>query len=402
MLFEFADFPDQKAKLKVIGIGGGGGNALNRMIESGLTGVDFIAINTDIQDLENNLAPIKIQIGKELTRGLGTGACPEIGRKAIEADRLPITNAIRGADMVFITAGMGGGTGTGASPIVAQIAREIGCLTVGIVTKPFLFEGTKRMRNAEDGIKTMKESVDTLIVIPNNRLVDIVERKTQLEEAFKTADSILLQATKGISDVINKHGVINLDFADIKTVMKDMGDAIMGTGMASGDERAILAAQQAISCPFLDDMTIKGATGLLINVTSGKTLSLTEFNEACQIITEEVGQDANIIVGAIIDENLADEIIITVIATGFAKEKGQKPTQPIQFTIPEKPLTLIEGPREWKTNENSELEEALDSVTQETLFDAKEPAKTEEKSPRRDIPTFIRKRMENQKKSEIA
>ena len=403
MLFEFADFPDQKAKLKVIGIGGGGGNAINRMIESGLSGVDFIAINTDIQDLENNLAPIKIQIGKELTHGLGTGAIPEIGRKAIEADRLPITNAIRGADMVFITAGMGGGTGTGASPIVAQITREIGCLTVGIVTKPFLFEGTKRMRNAEEGIKTLKDSVDTLIVIPNNRLIDIVERKTQLEEAFKIADSILLQATKGISDVINKHGIINLDFADIKTVMKDMGDAIMGTGMASGDERAILAAQQAISCPFLDDMTIKGATGLLINVTSGKTLSLTEFNEACQIITEEVGQDANIIVGAIIDENLVDEIVITVIATGFAKEKGQKSVQPIQIKFPEKPVTLIEGPREWKPTENMELDGALESVTQETLFDAKEPApKAEEKSPRRDIPTFIRKRMENQRKSEIA
>ncbi|PIS28226.1 MAG: cell division protein FtsZ [Candidatus Marinimicrobia bacterium CG08_land_8_20_14_0_20_45_22] len=403
MLFEFADFPDHKAKLKVIGIGGGGGNAINRMIESGLTGVDFIAINTDIQDLENNLAPIKIQIGKELTRGLGTGACPEIGRKAIEADRLPITNAIRGADMVFITAGMGGGTGTGASPIVAQIAREIGCLTVGIVTKPFLFEGTKRMRNAEEGIKTIKGNVDTLIVIPNNRLVDIVQRKTQLEEAFKTADSILLQATKGISDVINKHGIINLDFADIKTVMKDMGDAIMGTGMASGDERAILAAQQAISCPFLDDISIKNATGLLINVTSGKTLSLSEFNEACQIITEEVGQDANIIVGAIIDENLGDEIVITVIATGFSREKGQKPVNPTSINILERPMTLIEGPRDWKTIEGLEPVEDLKSVDQETLFWAKEPSpKTEGKNTSRDIPTFIRKGMENQKKSEIA
>lgn len=404
MLFEFADIPEQNAKIKVIGVGGGGGNAINRMIKSCLTGVDFIAINTDLQDLETNLAPVKIQIGKELTKGLGTGAKPEIGRKAIEADRQPVASAIHGADIVFITAGMGGGTGTGASPIVAQIAREIGCLTVGIVTMPFAFEGTRRLRNAEDGIKAMKENVDTLIVIPNNRLVDIVERKTSVIEAFNIADSVLLQATRGISDVINKHGIINLDFADIETIMKDMGDAIMGTGMASGEERAILAAQQAISCPFMDDMSIKGASGLLINVTSG-TIALSELNEACHVITDEVGSDANIIVGAIIDENFTDEIVITVIATGFSKNKTLKTSRPVIQKLPEKTLNLnYEETPEWKPEEvDLDSQTETEAVAQESLFDS-ETSKMKNEAPkkRNDIPTFIRKRMESQKKCEIA
>ncbi|MDO9548781.1 MAG: cell division protein FtsZ [Candidatus Marinimicrobia bacterium] len=317
MLFEFDDLANQQAKLKVIGVGGGGGNAINRMIESGLTGVDFIAVNTDVQDLDNNLAPTKIQIGKDLTRGLGAGAVKEVGKMAMEADRQPTSNAINGADMVFITAGMGGGTGTGASPLIAKLAKEQGCLTVGIVTKPFHFEGPKRMQRAEEGIRELRENVDTLITIPNQRLLSIVDRKTSIRQAFQTADSVLYQATKGISDLINRHGIINLDFADVKTIMKNMGDAIMGTGLATGDERAVLAAQQAISSPLLNDMSISGASGLLINVTGGVNLNLFEVDEACKIITEEAGSDADIIIGAVIDENLTDEIMITVIATGF-------------------------------------------------------------------------------------
>lgn len=317
MLFEFDDLANQHAKLKVIGVGGGGGNAINRMIESGLTGVDFIAVNTDAQDLDNNLAPTKVQIGKDLTRGLGAGAVKEVGKMAMEADRQPVSNTLNGADMVFITAGMGGGTGTGASPLIAKLAKEQGCLTVGIVTRPFHFEGPKRMQRAEEGIRELRENVDTLITIPNQRLLSIVDRKTSIRQAFQTADSVLYQATKGISDLINRHGIINLDFADVKTIMKNMGDAIMGTGLATGDERAVLAAQQAISSPLLNDMNISGANGLLINVTGGEDLNLFEVDEACKIITEEAGSDADIIIGAVIDENLTDEIMITVIATGF-------------------------------------------------------------------------------------
>jgi len=324
MLFEFDDLANQQAKLKVIGVGGGGGNAINRMIESGLTGVDFIAVNTDAQDLDNNLAPTKIQIGKDLTRGLGAGAVKEVGKMAVEADRQPVGNSINGADMVFITAGMGGGTGTGASPLIAKLAREQGCLTVGIVTKPFHFEGPKRMQRAEEGIGELRENVDTLITIPNQRLLSIVDRKTSIRQAFQTADSVLYQATKGISDLINRHGIINLDFADVKTIMKNMGDAIMGTGLATGDERAVLAAQQAISSPLLNDMNISGANGLLINVTGGEDLNLFEVDEACKIITEEAGSDADIIIGAVIDENLTDEIMITVIATGFGQNSKPK------------------------------------------------------------------------------
>ncbi len=320
MLFEFDDLANQQAKLKVIGVGGGGGNAINRMIESGLTGVDFIAVNTDAQDLDNNLAPTKIQIGKDLTRGLGAGAVKEVGKMAIEADRQSAANAINGADMIFITAGMGGGTGTGASPLIAKLAKEQGCLTVGIVTKPFHFEGPKRMQRADEGICELRDNVDTLITIPNQRLLSIVDRKTSIRQAFQTADSVLYQATKGISDLINRHGIINLDFADVKTIMKNMGDAIMGTGLATGEERAVLAAQQAISSPLLNDMNIRGANGLLINITGGVDLNLFEVDEACKIITEEAGNDADIIIGAVIDENLTDEIMITVIATGFGGE----------------------------------------------------------------------------------
>ena len=317
MLFEPADYKEQKARILVIGVGGGGGNALNRMIEDGMTSVEFIAINTDAQDLENNNSQTKLQIGKELTKGLGAGANAEIGKKAVEENKEIIIQDIKSADMVFITAGMGGGTGTGAAPAIAKIAKEQGALTVGIITKPFAFEGPIRKKRALEGIKDMKNSCDTLLVIPNETLLEIADTNTPLQESFKLADSVLNQATKGISDLINRPGLINLDFADVRTVMKNMGDAIMGTGIAKGEERAVLAAQQAINSPLLQDANIKGSQGLLVNVTGPSDMTIHELNDASSIIYEESGEDANVILGCVIDEKLTDEIHITVIATGL-------------------------------------------------------------------------------------
>ena len=317
MLFEFDSLSEQKAKLKVVGVGGAGGNAVTRMITSGMKGVDFIAINTDAQDLDNNPSEQKVQIGKNLTKGLGAGANSNVGRDAVESDKEAITSLLEGADMVFITAGMGGGTGTGAAPVISQVSRELGILTVGIVTLPFSFEGPKRMKRALDGMAEMKKACDTLIAIPNQKLMSIVDKNTTLPEAFQMADTVLHQAAKGISDLINVQGVINLDFADVETIMKNMGEAIMGTGTASGQERAVLAAQQAISSPLLDDASIKGAQGVLVNITGGDNLTLMEANEATSIIFEEAGISANIIFGAVIDPELEDEIRVTVIATGF-------------------------------------------------------------------------------------
>ena len=317
MLFEFDSLSEQKAKLKVVGVGGAGGNAVTRMITSGMKGVDFIAINTDAQDLDNNPSEQKVQIGKNLTKGLGAGANSNVGRDAVESDKEAITSLLEGADMVFITAGMGGGTGTGAAPVISQVSRELGILTVGIVTLPFSFEGPKRMKRALDGMAEMKKACDTLIAIPNQKLMSIVDKNTTLPEAFQMADTVLHQAAKGISDLINVQGVINLDFADVETIMKNMGEAIMGTGTASGQERAVLAAQQAISSPLLDDASIKGAQGVLVNITGGDNLTLMEANEATSIIFEEAGASANIIFGAVIDPELEDEIRVTVIATGF-------------------------------------------------------------------------------------
>ena len=317
MLFEFDSLADQKARIKVIGVGGAGGNAVNRMINSGLTGVEFIAVNTDAQDLDNNRAETKIQIGKNITKGLGAGAKADIGRTAMETEKDAVASIIESADMIFVTAGMGGGTGTGAAPIVSQIARELGALTVGVVTRPFNFEGPKRMNRATSGIEEMQKSCDTLISIPNQKLLTIVDKSTTVVEAFQMADTILHQATRGISDLINVHGLINLDFADVETIMRDMGDAIMGTGVAIGEERAVLAAQQAISSPLLDDVNMRGAQGVLVNITGGDGLTLMEADDATSIIFEEAGQDANIIFGAVIDPSLGEEIHVTVIATGF-------------------------------------------------------------------------------------
>ena len=317
MLFEPGDLAEQKARIVVVGVGGGGGNALNRMIVDGMNAVEFIAINTDAQDLEFNNSQCKLQIGKELTKGLGAGANSEVGSLAVEENREVIIKALETADMVFITAGMGGGTGTGAAPAVAKIAKEMGALTVGIVTKPFKFEGPQRMKRALIGIEDMKKNCDTLLAIPNETLLEITDTQTTVKESFKLADSVLHQATKGISDLINIPGLINLDFADVKTVMENMGDAIMGTGIAHGEERAVLAAQQAINSPLLQSASINGAKGLLVNITGPEEMTIHELNDASSIIYEEAGDDANVILGCVIDKSLTDEVRVTVIATGL-------------------------------------------------------------------------------------
>jgi cell division protein FtsZ len=320
MLFEPIDLKDQKAKIIVVGVGGGGGNALNRMIGDGMAAVDFIAVNTDAQDLENNNSQTKLQIGKELTKGLGAGANAEIGQHAVEENKEVITTTLENSDMVFITAGMGGGTGTGGAPAIAKIAKELGILTVGIVTKPFAFEGPKRHKRALSGIEEMKKSCDTLLAIPNETLLEITDENTTVTESFKLADSVLHQATKGISDLINIPGLINLDFADVRTVMENMGDAIMGTGIAHGEERAILAAQQAINSPLLQDTSISGSQGLLVNITGPENMTIHELNDASSIIYEEAGADANVILGCVLDKDLSDEVRVTVIATGLNGE----------------------------------------------------------------------------------
>jgi cell division protein FtsZ len=318
-VIELDSYLDRGAKIRVVGVGGGGGNAINNMIDKGMVGVDFIAINCDLQALERNKAPNKIQVGKNLTRGLGAGADPSIGHRAVEEDRDEIARSMAGSDMVFITAGMGGGTGTGGGPIVANIAKSIGALAVGVVTKPFNFEGKKRTAQSEMGIEEMKKHVDTLIIIPNQKLLSIVERSTPVVEAFAIADQVLYNATRGISELITIPGFINVDFADVRTVMKEMGDALMGSGVASGEHRAVEAANNAISSPLLEGVSIAGAQGVLLNITGGKNMTLVEIEEAANVIYEAAGDEANIILGAVIDENMTDEMMVTVIATGFNK-----------------------------------------------------------------------------------
>jgi cell division protein FtsZ len=317
-MFELTEVCSENlAKIKVIGVGGGGGNAVNTMIASCLQGVDFINANTDAQALGVSSAPIRIQIGTQITKGLGAGSDPEIGKQSALESRDEIKPYLEGADMIFITAGMGGGTGTGAAPVIAEIARECSVLTIAVVTKPFQFEGKKRNIQAEEGIAQLREAVDTLIVVPNQRLLSLGGRNLSLLEAFKKADDILYQAVKGISDLILVPGLINLDFADVRSVMSNMGMAIMGTGVASGENRAVEAAQRAISSPLLEDNTIQGAHGILLNITGGPDMSLYEVNEASSLIQEEADEDANIIFGTVIDQDMEDEIRITVIATGF-------------------------------------------------------------------------------------
>ncbi|NLY91252.1 MAG: cell division protein FtsZ [Firmicutes bacterium] len=319
-MLQFEVTNQQFASIKVIGVGGGGTNAVNRMIEAGLQGVEFIAINTDGQALLRSKADVRLRIGDQLTKGLGAGANPEIGRQAAEESREEIKSVLENADMVFITAGMGGGTGTGAAPIIAQMAKEAGALTVGVVTKPFNFEGKVRMAQAEEGVKALEERVDTLITIPNERLFQIVDKKTSFIEAFRFADDVLRQGVQGISDLITITGLINVDFADVKTIMNNAGSALMGIGVARGDNRAAEAAKTAVSSPLLET-SIAGAKGILLNVTGSSDLGLFEINEAASIITEAADPDANINFGAVIDDKQGDEIRITVIATGFRQKK---------------------------------------------------------------------------------
>jgi cell division protein FtsZ len=340
------------ANLKVVGIGGGGCNAVNTMIHSNLKGVEFIGANTDAQALTVCTAPIKLQLGAKLTKGLGAGANPEIGKNATLEDRDRVREMLDGADMVFITAGLGGGTGTGGAPILASIAKDAGALTVAVVTKPFLFEGKKRQKQAQEGLAELRKCVDTLITIPNQRLLNIAGKDMSLLDTFRKADEVLLQAVKGISDLITVHGLINLDFADVRTVMSEMGLALMGTGTASGENRAIEAAQRAISSPLLEDITIAGARGILINVTGGVDLTLYEVNEAATLIQEEAHEEANIIFGAVIDESLRDEMRITVIATGFGK--AEEATMPLPESLraaPEREATVVNfAPKEKENN----------------------------------------------------
>lgn len=331
----FADNPPVTgACIKVIGVGGGGGNAVTRMIEAKVEGVEFLVANTDLQVLARSLSPIKLQIGAKLTKGLGAGANPDIGRQAAIDDTEKIIEVLEGADMVFITAGLGGGTGTGAAPIIASLATELGALTVAVVTKPFAFEGRRRMLQAERGLAELRECVDTVITIPNERLLHTVERNTSLQDSFRVADDVLRQAVQGISDLITVPGLINLDFADVKTIMQGMGIALMGTGAAHGENRAIEATQRAIASPLLEEASIEGAKGILVNITGGPDLTLHEVNEASTIIREAADDEANIIFGAVIDERMTDHMKITVIATGFDKIAGTQPVPTRSYSIP--------------------------------------------------------------------
>ncbi|OLB16359.1 MAG: cell division protein FtsZ [Gemmatimonadetes bacterium 13_2_20CM_70_9] len=334
MIFELEETVSQNARMKVVGIGGGGGNALNRMVDEGLQGVEFISVNTDSQALLNNKADVKVQIGKKLTRGLGAGARPEIGRQAIEENRDEVLHSLHGADMVFVTCGMGGGTGTGASPIIAQMARDLGALTIGIVTKPFLFEGRKRMRQADMGIAEMRKHVDTMVVVPNERLLAVVGKGIPFQDALKRADEVLLHATQGISSLITVTGIVNVDFADVRTVMQNGGAAIMGTGTGRGENRAMEAVQQAISSPLLDNISITGATGVLINITGGEDLTLGEVTQISDVVKDAAGEDAEIIFGTVNDPAMHGEIRVTVIATGFDRQAAETPVRAAPGVLP--------------------------------------------------------------------
>lgn len=322
-MFEIEEVRGQKAKIKVIGAGGAGGNAINNMIASNLQGVEFVGINTDLQVLETSLAPVKVQIGMELTRGLGAGSNPEIGRQAALEDRAAIMECMDGCDMVFITAGMGGGTGTGATPVIAEVAKEMGILTVAVVTKPFFYEGKKRLINAEEGMKELTKHVDTLIVIPNDRISLVVEKGTPMLKSFSIANDVLRQAVQGISDIILVPGLINVDFADVRTIMQKVGRAVMGMGIGRGEGGAFEAAKKAISNPLLEDSSIEGSRGILINITGGLELSLSEVQDATSLIYDSAHEDVNVIFGAVIDPDIKDEVRVTVIATGF-EEKREK------------------------------------------------------------------------------
>jgi cell division protein FtsZ len=387
----------------VIGVGGGGGNAVNTMIRSKLTGVDFLVANTDAQSLERSQALNKIQLGESVTKGLGAGANPEVGRRAALENQEELKEHLSGSDMVFITAGMGGGTGTGGAPVIARLAREAGALTVGVVTKPFVFEGKRRLRQAEEGIEELKENVDTLIVIPNQRLLSIAAKTTTMLEAFNKADDVLLQAVRGISDLIITPGLINLDFADVRTVMAEMGLALMGSATASGENRAVEAAQKAISSPLLEDISIQGARGVLINVTGGPDLGVHEINEAASMIQEEAHEDANIIFGAVIDENLTDELRITVIATGFTDNREEQ--SPVVVNLA--PIAPSPAPKNKKIVHLGTIVDDLEMPTWQRKKQGSDETekitlnnstfqlgKNEDEDDTYDIPTFLRRQID--------
>ncbi len=404
-MFEIVEQHGMTARIKVIGIGGGGGNAVNTMIGGKLSGVDFMVANTDAQSLEASQAPLRIQLGSMVTKGLGAGANPEIGRRAALEDQEQIREYLEGSDMIFLTAGMGGGTGTGGAPVIARVARDVGALTVGVVTKPFIFEGKKRMRQAEEGIEELKQSVDTLIVIPNQRLLSIAAKTTTMLEAFHKADDVLLQAVRGISDLIITPGLINLDFADVRTVMAEMGLALMGAAVATGENRAIEAAQRAISSPLLEDISIQGARGVLINITGGPDLCLHEVNEAASMIQEEAHDDANIIFGAVIDESLTDEIRITVMATGFGEVKEEKKPAPQPVINVASIANAV--PKNKKVVHLGTIVDDLDSPTWQRKKSGSEQTETvtlgksnfefttnQDDDDKYDIPTFLRRQMD--------
>jgi cell division protein FtsZ len=403
-MIEFDENKNLAAKVKVIGIGGGGNNALNTMISYQLTGVDFIAANTDAQALAANLAPVKLQLGTSLTKGLGAGANPEIGRKAALEDVEKIREVLKGADMVFITAGLGGGTGTGGAPVIAEVAREIGALSVAIVTKPFQFEGKKRMKQAEEGLANLRMIADALITIPNQRLLSISGKSMTLLEAFKKADEILFHAAKGISDIIVGQGIINLDFADVRTIMSETGMALMGTGIAAGENRSIEAAQRAISSPLLEDISIEGARGLLINITGGPNMTLNEINEATTLVQKEAHEDANIIWGMVIDQAMKEELRVTVIATGFGRSEEKtlaryKRVAPISISVRDSIRDTVresirDSVRE-SGKENRDYPTFMRRAKVSERFDevklVEPPDFSVEDEDRFDIPTFLRK-----------
>lgn len=381
---ELANF----ANIKVVGVGGSGGSAITRMINSKLRGIEFVAINTDAQALSFNEAPVKIQIGKETTRGLGAGADPEIGRKSIEENKEEVYETLKGADMVFVTCGMGGGTGTGAAPFVADIAKELGALTVGVVTKPFSFEGLRRKKIAELGISEMKEKVDTLITIPNDRLLQVIDKKTSLFDAFGIVDDVLRQGVQGIADLIIYHGLINVDFADVKAIMSDAGSALMGIGHGTGDNRAIEAARAAIDSPLLE-LSIDGAKGILFNITGGPDLGMYEIDEAAKAITEAADADANIIFGAIIDEAMQGEVKITVIATGFESEQNK--TQKKIFAPAERSFSDIPQSQMLRRDRTSVFEEP--EVTKSEPISSSNAEEGNDDEDELEVPAFIRRKL---------
>ena len=391
MIFEFEDTPLQTARMKVVGVGGAGGNAVNRMVDEDLEGVEFISANTDAQALKGSRAQVTLQVGKKLTRGLGAGARPEVGRQAIAESQDEIRRVLEGADLVFITAGMGGGTGTGAAPIIGEIAREMGALTIGIVTKPFSFEGKKRERQAEQGLAELRRTVDTMIVVPNDRLLSVVPRGTSFREALKKADEVLLHATQGISDLIRVSGEVNVDFADVRTIMACRGPALMGSGFGEGDNRAQEAAQEAVSSPLLDDVSIKGAQGVLINITGGMDLAIDEVHQISTIIQEEAGDEAEIIFGAVHDPALEGQIRVTVIATGFddviRPDFGRQTPSPL-------PHRQVQAQRQVAQPHQQVAVAGGGAASVVPLPRPPERVVTREQIGELDVPTFIRRQMD--------